>query len=192
MGTLPVSIVETAHFSVDSCRPVPQGLPCVTVAEAFRLAFDALVRGSGMTASAIGEMAGISSATMTRLKNGSRNPSFELLEQLRGALDVEPAALFDPDRALAQIGLARRLQKDPYVADSESCAEGTDEVSDGRPRETTQKGLNLEGFPDADLLHRLLGYWSAMPGSDARRELLHDAYKLCAPPSAQSAVRKNA
>jgi transcriptional regulator with XRE-family HTH domain len=78
----------------------------MTVGEAFRLSFDTLLTRHGSAAD-LQRQTGLSSATMTRLRNGERFATREVLERIRQALGVTPAELFDPDRALAKLGLAR-------------------------------------------------------------------------------------
>jgi transcriptional regulator with XRE-family HTH domain len=79
----------------------------VTVADAFRATLDALMRARGMNGVALTNKTGLSSATVTRMLTGERFASATVLEQLRQAFDVTPAELFDPDAALAQLGLRR-------------------------------------------------------------------------------------
>jgi transcriptional regulator with XRE-family HTH domain len=69
---------------------------------------DALMRAREMTGADLTRATGLSSAMVTRILSGERFGTAGVLERIRQAFKVKPAELFDPDAALAQIGLARR------------------------------------------------------------------------------------
>jgi transcriptional regulator with XRE-family HTH domain len=163
----------------------------VTVAEAFRLSLDALMRAQGKSGADITRATGLSSATITKLKNGERFASVTVLERLRQVFRVTPADLFDPDKALAQIGLTRTGGENGQLADTRNPAKRTLlDAPTGDPLRSESPSL-LEGgsalanHPDPELLAALHVYWDGM-SPDQRFELvgLGRRMRSASPPSA--------
>ncbi len=157
---------------------IRQGLPVVTVHEAFRTAFDALMRATGRTASDMAEEIGVSQATFTKLRKGQRGASFDMLERMRLAFGVTACDLFDPDRALQAIGLvrteARQYQGIP--------AHGVDEprtpvVMSSPHAQAPGKGADMLGHKDPELLAALLAFWDGI-SPEGRLELVGLGHRL--------------
>jgi transcriptional regulator with XRE-family HTH domain len=153
------------------------GLRPVTVADAFRHTLDALMRAHRMRGVDLTQATGLSSATVTKLRNGERGASFEVLEMLRSAFGVTPAELFDPDRALAQIGLARAEvtpSSNRHVNDTLAHTPGDPAHSD------SSLALKESDLPNGPLFRKLRGYWEAMePAQHA--QLVRLAWELSSP-----------
>lgn len=147
--------------------------PGVTVGDAFRTALDALMRTRGLKGVDLSRKTKLSSATITKLKNGERGASFEVLEKLRAAFGVPPSALFDPDSALASLGLARRetdtkTGRSAHVVDSR----GFPEVASGFPLEGGAAVVH-----DPELFQSLVAFWEGLDTS-GRLELLKAGHRL--------------
>jgi transcriptional regulator with XRE-family HTH domain len=182
---------EIRGFPLASDTAVTLGCARVTVAEAFRLSLDALMRAQGKSGADITRATGLSSATITKLKNGERFASVTVLERLRQVFRVTPADLFDPDKALAQIGLTRTGGENGQLADTRNPAKRTLlDAPTGDPLRSESPSL-LEGgsalanHPDPELLAALHVYWDGM-SPDQRFELvgLGRRMRSASPPSA--------
>ncbi len=154
----------------------------MTVSDAFRQALDALLKARGWKGIDVTAATGLSSATITKLRNGERGASFEVLERLREALGVTPAELFDPDAALSRIGLARRPAD--MVGGQTLDSAHTAQVGSASPG-SSEGGSSLLKHPDSELLAALLAYWDDC-SPEARLELVGHGMRLrkAAPPAA--------
>ena len=68
-----------------------------------RAIMDARIR-AGITQTQLSKRSGISQADISRLENGNRNPSLNLLKRLATAMDSTLRIEFIPNRATKQIG----------------------------------------------------------------------------------------
>lgn len=168
-------------------------MPTVTVQAAFTQSFNALMdaaKAAGVTAKALAEGAGLDGSTLTRWSKGQRFPRIKELEQLRKALRVEPRELFDPDAALAKIGLSRLSDSGhSEVAHDLDDATGV-HLGSGLPPALQGGPLVVHAPPDADLLALVIGNWHDMT-PEARTELFLHSRRLKGPgssPPASTAV----
>lgn len=138
------------------------------------MSFDALLRASGRTATDISAQIGVSQATLTKLRKGQRGASFEMLEYVRAAFGVTPAALFDPDAALGQLGL-QRLEADTSAPERHTfVATGTtDQLALRPPTESGGQAVHN----DPELLAALVRYWDGL-STEQRLELVGHSNRL--------------
>jgi transcriptional regulator with XRE-family HTH domain len=167
----------SAVFGLAGRDAADVGSRAVTVAEAFRQTFDALMKARGWKGIDLSAATGLSSATVTKLRNGERFASAAVLEQLRVAFQVTPARLFDPDAALAQIGLQRRDSDTTSVRRHNSLAPTPgDPVSSASPSSTGEGGPAVR-HEDSELLEALHAYWDQLT-PEARLELVGHGMRL--------------
>lgn len=171
--------LEVRDLAVAEGRPHGLGLAPVTISQAFRQALDGLMRTQRRKGTDISAATGLSSATITKLRNGERGASFEVLEKLRAYFDVEPSALFTPVWA----GIDGRVPYDSRSADTSAPKRHTfvasnqpDQVLSTSP-EIAEGGSELERHPDSELLSALLAYWDGM-SAEARLELISHGRRL--------------
>jgi transcriptional regulator with XRE-family HTH domain len=115
---------------------------------------------------------GLSSAMVTRILSGERFGTASVLERIRQAFRVKPSELFDPDAALAQIGLQRR----DSVRHTDVAHTPGDPVDSPSPN-SVEGGSALLRHPDRELLAALLAYWDDMT-PEARLELVGHGHRL--------------
>jgi transcriptional regulator with XRE-family HTH domain len=86
--------------------------PSVTVGQAFRETLKRLLEVRNLSQTELAERAGLDISTVSRLLGGSRGQKgFTSLEKIRRVFNLTPADLFDVDRALARLGLARTVSE---------------------------------------------------------------------------------
>lgn len=169
-----VSLAEIGNLGLAIEATPLDPLPKMTVAESFRVAIDALLKRTGRPAYDLAEEMGVANATLTKLRLGQRGASFEMLERIRQVLGVTPAELFDPDSALAQLGLARRptsngLRPKGHVLEHDG------NVQFASPASATDGGVDMH--QDPELLSALLAYWDAL-ALEGRLELVGHGRRL--------------
>lgn len=154
------------------------GVACssVTVADAFRQTFDALMKARGWKGIDLSAATGLSSATVTKLRNGERFASATVLEQVRQAFQVTPAELFDPDAALARLGLQRQ-QSDTRELNRHSFVAYGEGNPVGSPSPTILEGGPAVRHEDSELLEALHAYWDQLT-PEARLELVGHGMRL--------------
>ncbi len=149
----------------------------MTVPDAFRLSLDALLRARPISQTELADRAGRSEALIRRYLNGSRVPRLDTVEAIRDALDVTPAELFDPDAALAKLGLTRRVDDTEEQRRRTTVAlAATDPVVSESPTKSSEGGSAL-AHPDSELLAALIAFWDQM-SPEARLELVGHGHRL--------------
>jgi hypothetical protein len=106
-----------------------------------------------------------------------------MLDRLRVAFNVTPAGLFDPDAALAQIGLARRDSDTGNFLDSRP----SHTLSSESPVSADEGGSALLHHPNRELLAALLAYWDEL-SPEARLELVGHGLRLRSASAAAAAT----
>lgn len=167
---------EIKDFPVDS--GVESGLRSrpVTVGQALRLSLDALLKARKWRDADLCRAAGLSSATISKMRSGDRFASVKVLERIRRALEVAPRDLFDPDAALAKLGLRREPDSRVGVyAQSPTSESDPSALPSGLP--LVESGGSLMEHRDPELLTALVAFWDAMT-PEARLETVAHARRL--------------
>lgn len=150
----------------------------LSVAEAFRLTLDALMRSRNMNGVALTKASGLSSGTVTRMLTGERFASAAVLERLRVAFNVSASRLFDPDAALAEIGLLRRNPDSSSGQPGQSMDRNrTPDPYSASPSSTDDEGGPAVRHEDSELLEALHAYWDQLT-PEARLELVGHGMRL--------------
>lgn len=168
---------EIRDFPLDPA--VERALPSrpVTVGQALRLSLDALLKARKWRDADLCRAAGLSSATISKMRSGDRFASVKMLEKIRRALEVAPRDLFDPDAALAKMGLARREPDTAVGAYAQRPMEGIDTSALPSALPLVESGGFPMQHPDPELLSALVAFWDAMT-PDQRLECVATARRL--------------
>lgn len=119
-------------------------------------------------------LTGLSSATISKIKSGDRWASAPVLDKFCEALQVAPWELFNPDAAMARLGLTRT----PSAVLDERAIGQTDTLGlpSGLPLVESGGGFPMS-HPDPELLSALVAFWDAMT-PDGRMEMVAQARRL--------------
>jgi transcriptional regulator with XRE-family HTH domain len=186
--------IPSIFSTFDLADGLATGVACapVTVGDAFRQTLDALMKARGWRGVDLTAATGLSSATVTKLKNGERGASFAVLERVRAAFGVSPAGLFDADAALAHLGL-KRQDSDANRGRNDTLVSNADTpVGSAFPSSLVEGGLVVfQSHPDSELLSALLSYWDALT-PERRLELVGHGMRLRAQSKADTVVTPTA
>jgi transcriptional regulator with XRE-family HTH domain len=149
------------------------------MAQAFRRTLTSLLKARKMTQTELAEKAGVDFSTVSRLLGGSRTNRFNSIEKIRKVLEVEPADLFDENRALARLGL-RRLS-DASASEAESNAHNNDlEIARGPQVWSPPEPALGEGAivpQDPEMFRAMAELWNGLSTAH-RASLLAEASRL--------------